>query len=830
MRAVVTGGGGFLGRRIVELLRARGDDVRVVARGRYPSVEVLGATGIAADIRDAAAVRAAVERADIVFHVAGRTGYWGPKAAFWSVNVEGTRAVLDAARHCGVPRLVYTSTPSVTGYARDVENGGPELPYAAVHESAYAESKCVAEQLVLAANGSGIATVALRPHLIIGPGDQHLMPRVVRRAARRGGGVGGGGGLRVVGDGGNRVDLTYIDNAAWAHLDAADALARPGAACAGKAYFISNGQPVVLWEWLNQLLRDLDLPLATRSLSLRTTRLAGAVLELLWRALRVGGEPPITRFLAGALARSHWYDMEPAKRDLGYRVRIPMEEATLRTVRWLADVMWDAGAPLGKPATRRAAVKERPDYYIAPTHDFTQYTKDYEENHWSKDTAFDWHQSVPENLKAHLESAPPEQFAKVAALALPMVERALVHNIRQIRVQGLPLEDDALKAIRETIPADRATIHQALMIQAPLEQLHLPVARLKDQLAILKREWFESSERQRLGLFKSGTRVQRLDGEAQRREQTAQLSSLARQIDHVERALQQAQAHSTTERERVEAGIRAQLDALKPQLLADLQEARELVRRTLQSKTVPQDSSTLGRLRDLVLQRQLRGLKDIANHALVVEQSAIAPLTMGIIHYKRRREIQEAMTTFVNDEAKHSAVFRRFMAQKLDARERVSDAVIKGSQRYMWLARFLPSGGIFLAVIVEAIGAAFLEFFGDEAHMPDPLFRSICKTIADRDERRHMDLCAATYNELYRTGGRWERVRNHVALRVMMKAAYGDKTEDHSLLQACRAFGVESARPYQHIAARLSQQLARIGMYVQPQELLAFMKLSPQRG
>jgi hypothetical protein len=238
---------------------------------------------------------------------------------------------------------------------------------------------------------------------------------------------------------------------------------------------------------------------------------------------------------------------------------------------------------------------------------------------------------------------------------------------------------------------------------------------------------------------------------------------------------------------------------------------------------MPQDE----RLRDLVWKRQLRGLKDIANHALVVEQSAIAPLTMGIIHYKRRREIQEAMTTFVNDEAKHSAVFRRFMAEKLDAKERIPEAIIKSGERYLWLARLLPSGGIFLAVIVEAIGAAYLEFFAEEAHMPEPLFRSICTTIALRDEKRHMDLCAATYNELYRTGGRWERARNSTALRVMLKAAYGDKTNDHPLLQACCAFGVDAARPYRHVAARLSQQLARVGMDVRPDALLALMNFSP---
>ena len=139
MRAVVTGGGGFLGGRIVELLRARGDEVRALARRRYPGVEALGAAGIALDIRDTPAVRAALEDADVVFHVAGKTGYWARRKEFWSVNVDGTRSVLEAVRAAGVRRLVYTSTPSVVGYARDVDNGGPDLPYAAIHEGAYPE-------------------------------------------------------------------------------------------------------------------------------------------------------------------------------------------------------------------------------------------------------------------------------------------------------------------------------------------------------------------------------------------------------------------------------------------------------------------------------------------------------------------------------------------------------------------------------------------------------------------------------------------------------------------------------------------------------------------
>jgi len=231
----------------------------------------------------------------------------------------------------------------------------------------------------------------------------------------------------------------------------------------------------------------------------------------------------------------------------------------------------------------------------------------------------------------------------------------------------------------------------------------------------------------------------------------------------------------------------------------------------------------LSRLKDLILKRQIRGLKDIANHALVVEQSAIAPLTMGIIHYKRHREVQEAMTTFINDEAKHSATFRRFLAEKLEAREFISAKLIKGANRYMWLARFLPGTGLFLAVIVEAIGAASLEFFGKEEYMPDNLFCSICRIISDQDETRHLDLCVDMYNELFRKGGKGEVFRNKLALMAIMKSVYGDKTEDHRLIQAFRAFGVESESLYKHIVSRVSQQLSRISMYVEPEMLLKYM-------
>jgi nucleoside-diphosphate-sugar epimerase len=329
MKALVTGGGGFLGRRIVELLLEQGLEVRFLARQRYPEVEALGAQGLQVDLRDAARLPAALEGMEAVYHVAGKAGFWGAREEYFSINVEGTRNVLEAARAAGVARLIYTSTPSVIGYDADAK-GISEAPYAASHLSHYPDSKAAAEQLILAANGPGLATVALRPHLIFGPRDNHLLPRVVQNARA--------GRMVIVGDGTNQVDLTYIDNAAWAHLDAGHALTDHAAACAGKAYFISNAEPVRLWDWLNELLPRVDAPRITRRISFSGATRLGAVMEWAWRTFSIGGEPRMTRFLASALARSHWYDMGPAERDLGYRVRVPMKEATGRTVAWFREL------------------------------------------------------------------------------------------------------------------------------------------------------------------------------------------------------------------------------------------------------------------------------------------------------------------------------------------------------------------------------------------------------------------------------------------------------------------------------------------------------------
>lgn len=309
MRALVTGGGGFLGRSIVEQLVARGDRVRILARGRYPDLERLGAQCLRGDVRDAEATSDACAGVEIVFHVAGVAGIWGPWEHYHGINVLGTRHIIEGCREHGVGRLVFTSSPSVTFDGTPQENVDETAPYARRWLCHYAHTKALAEQDVLAADSPHLATCALRPHLIWGPGDRHLVPRLIARARS--------GRLRRVGDGTNRVDTVYVENAARAHLQAADVLT-PDSAVAGSAYFISQGEPVNCWEWIDEILALAGLPPVKRAVSLAAAWRLGLLFETAYRVLRVTREPPMTRFLAAQLGTNHYFDITKARRDFGY--------------------------------------------------------------------------------------------------------------------------------------------------------------------------------------------------------------------------------------------------------------------------------------------------------------------------------------------------------------------------------------------------------------------------------------------------------------------------------------------------------------------------------
>lgn len=323
-QALVTGGGGFLGGAIVRLLQQRGDAVRSFSRSVYAELEALGVEQIQGDISDQNAVEQAVKGMDLVFHVAAKAGIWGDYPEYYQTNVTGTRNVISACFKHRVTRLVYTSSPSVVFNGTDMEGVDESAPYPAEFHAHYPKTKALAEQLVVDAAGKGLLTIILRPHLIWGPRDSHFVPRIIKRAKR----------LVRVGNGRNLVDTIFIDNAAEAHVAAADRLEiNPG--LSGKIYFISQDEPIPVWDIINGILKAAGLEPVRRSIPHKMAWLIGALLECVYKIFYLEGEPQMTRFLADELATAHWFDISAAKRDFGYTPRISTKEGLRRLEHWL---------------------------------------------------------------------------------------------------------------------------------------------------------------------------------------------------------------------------------------------------------------------------------------------------------------------------------------------------------------------------------------------------------------------------------------------------------------------------------------------------------------
>lgn len=323
MRVLVTGGSGFLGQGLCRGLLAQGHAVVSLQRHFSNDLEALGVTQVLAALDDAAKVRTALQGVDAALHNAAKASGWGAWQEFERSNITGTAVLLAEARTAGIRRFVYTSTPSVVHAGRMAVAGGNETntPYATHFSAYYPHSKMLAERAVLSANTTDFATVALRPRLIWGPGDTQLLPRLAQRARA--------GRLRFIGDGNNRMDCTYIDNAVQAHLQAL-AHIQPGAACAGKAYFISNGEPMPIRDIVNGLLSAADAPLVQARVPFPVAYFAGMLCEAVWRTFQMSGEPPMTRFLAEQLSTEHWYDCSNARRDFGYVPQVGFTEGLRR--------------------------------------------------------------------------------------------------------------------------------------------------------------------------------------------------------------------------------------------------------------------------------------------------------------------------------------------------------------------------------------------------------------------------------------------------------------------------------------------------------------------
>ena len=328
MRALVTGGGGFLGKAIVKLLVERGDEVRSFSRNEHAALKELGVAHFCGELSDTEAVKQAVEGCEIVYHVAAKAGVWGPYEEFYRANVLGTQNVIDACRQYGIRKLVYTSSPSVVFDGTDMEGVDESVPYPDHFEAFYPQTKAEAEQLVLKANDQQLATVALRPHLIWGPEDNHLVPRILDRGAK--------GALRRIGTRDCLADTIYIDNAALAHLQAADQL-DIGSAVAGNTYFLTQGEPLPIWDIVDRILDAGGIPPVTGTISPKLAYGIGWILEKSYGLLGIKSEPRMTRFVAKELSTAHWFNISAARNDFGYVPHVSFDEGMTRLKDWLSD-------------------------------------------------------------------------------------------------------------------------------------------------------------------------------------------------------------------------------------------------------------------------------------------------------------------------------------------------------------------------------------------------------------------------------------------------------------------------------------------------------------
>jgi len=325
MKVLVTGGGGFLGNAIVRKLRKRGFAVRSFSRGSYPDLKDLGVEVLRGDLSDSEAVKAACEGCETVFHVAAKAGIWGAYQEYYSANVVGTQNIIAACKFHRISKLIYTSSPSVIFDGTDMEGVDESVAYPSKYKAAYPKSKSIGERTVLRHDGRTLATVALRPHLIWGPGDTHLVPGIVAR--------GKAGRLRRLGVEDKLVDFTFIEDAAEAHIQAADRLAI-GSTIAGRTFFISQGEPLPLWSFVNRVLATAGLSPVSKTISPKVAYFAGMLCETAYGALRLKSDPPMTRFPAEELSNAHRFDLGAAKRDLAYSPKTGIEEGFSRLEEW----------------------------------------------------------------------------------------------------------------------------------------------------------------------------------------------------------------------------------------------------------------------------------------------------------------------------------------------------------------------------------------------------------------------------------------------------------------------------------------------------------------
>jgi len=321
---LVTGGGGFLGFAIIKQLINPQNNISSFSRSSHSQLSKLDIKQIQGNLADKNGVFNAVKGNDVVFHVAAKPGIWGDYQDYFQTNYIGTKNIVDACIQHKIPHLIYTSSPSVIFNGTDMEGVNESMPYPLKYHAHYPETKAMAEKYVISAGKKNLKTICLRPHLIWGPGDNHLVPRILSKAKK----------LVRVGKKENLVDTVYIDNAAHAHILALESL-KKNSNLSGKTYFISQDEPILLWDMVNAILDAGKLPPVTRTLPYSLVKTIGYFTEIIYKTLNISTEPPITRFMAEEVATSHWFDISAAKQDLGYRPLVSTKEGLLQLKKFL---------------------------------------------------------------------------------------------------------------------------------------------------------------------------------------------------------------------------------------------------------------------------------------------------------------------------------------------------------------------------------------------------------------------------------------------------------------------------------------------------------------
>lgn len=321
---LVTGGAGFIGGNIAKALAQRGDAVITVSRGTYPHLKELGIEHHSLDISTLPKeLEKLLVGVDAVFHVAAVVKMWGKYDEFYQGNVEATRYLLECAKRARVPRFIFTSSPSVIAHGKDLRGVDERQPYPDHFDAYYPETKAIAEQLVIHAHDPiGISTIVLRPHLVFGPGDNHIIPLITERARQ--------GKLVQIGEGKNIVDFTFIDDCVNAHL-CADRALQKDSSVGGQPYFITQGDPVPMWWWINEVIKKNNLPVLTKKVSKRAALFLSKLSETFYKIFPFLGIPRLTKFLILELSTDHYFDITAAKEKLGYQPSCTTVHALNRT-------------------------------------------------------------------------------------------------------------------------------------------------------------------------------------------------------------------------------------------------------------------------------------------------------------------------------------------------------------------------------------------------------------------------------------------------------------------------------------------------------------------